>query len=281
MSEKIALVCDSMSDLPRNFAEEHSIKVLPARVIYPDREYADGIDIQPDEVYSRMPQEIPTTSMPSPHDIRTAFEELIQEGFTHCIALHISSALSGTYESVKMVADEIKNLRIQVIDSRTLSMGTGWLVINAARNIKAGWNFDSILENMQALQEKARVYYILDTLEYLRKGGRIGKVAGMIGEFLHLKPVISVNAEGEYFTYCKAKGRRKSIEKLVEIIEKAVQEREINLGVVHGGAPQEFELLVKRFKQFPNIREITASQITPVLGVHTGPGLLGVCFYEI
>lgn len=281
MSEKIALVCDSMSDLPRNFAEEHSIKVLPARVIYPDREYADGIDIQPDEVYSRMPQEIPTTSMPSPHDIRTAFEELIQEGFTHCIALHISSALSGTYESVKMVADEIKNLRIQVIDSRTLSMGTGWLVINAARNIKAGWNFDSILENMQALQERARVYYILDTLEYLRKGGRIGKVAGMIGEFLHLKPVISVNAEGEYFTYCKAKGRRKSIEKLVEIIEKAVQEREINLGVVHGGAPQEFELLVKRFKQFPNIREITASQITPVLGVHTGPGLLGVCFYEI
>lgn len=280
MSEKIALVCDSMSDLPPDFAREHGIKVLPARVIYPDREYADRVDIQPDEVYGRMPQEIPTTSMPSPHDIQTAFNEVIQESFTHCIALHISSALSGTYDSVKMVADEIKNLKIQVIDTRTLSMGTGWVVINAARNIKAGWNFEAILENIQILQEKAKVYYILETLEYLRRGGRIGRVAGMIGEFLHLKPVISVNADGEYYTYCKAKGRRKSIEKLVELVENAVKEREINLAVVHGGAPQEHALLVERFKKLPNIKEITGSQISPVLGVHTGPGLLGVCFYE-
>jgi len=281
MSEKIALICDSMSDLPHNFAKEHGIKVLPARVIYPHREYLDGIDIQPEEVYSRMPQEVPTTSMPSPHDIRTVFEDLIEEGFTHCIALHISSALSGTYESVKMVAQEIKQIRIQVIDTRTLSMGTGWLVINAARNIRAGLNYEAILESIKVLQEKVQVYYIVETLEYLRRGGRIGKVAGMIAEFLHLKPVISVNADGEYFTYCKAKGRRKSIEKLVEIVQAAVREGEINLAVLHGGAQQEFEMLLARFKQFPNIREITASQITPVLGVHTGPGLLGVCFYEV
>ncbi|MGI6469553.1 MAG: DegV family protein [Syntrophomonadaceae bacterium] len=281
MSEKIALICDSMSDLPENFAKEHGIKVLPARLIYPHREYLDGIEIQPEEVYSRMPQEVPTTSMPSLLDIRTAFEELIQEGFTHCIALHISSALSGTYESVKMVAQDIKQIKIQVIDTRTLSMGTGWMVIEAARDIKAGLDFESILEGLKALQDKVQLYYILETLEYLRRGGRIGKVAGMIAEFLHLKPVISVNTDGEYFTYCKAKGRRKSIEKLVEIVQNAVREREINLAVLHGGAPQEFEMLLKRFKQFPNIRELMASQITPVLGVHTGPGLLGVCFYEV
>lgn len=281
MSEKIALVCDSMSDLPPDFAKQHGIKVLPARVIYPDREYADGLDIQPEEVYGRMPQEIPTTSMPSPHDIQTVFDEVFKEGFTHCIALHISSALSGTYDSVKMVADEIKNLNIQVVDSRTLSMGTGWMAINAARNIKAGWSFDAVLKNLQSIQEKVNVYYILETLEYLRRGGRIGKVAGMIGEFLHLKPIISVNSEGEYFTFCKAKGRRKSIEKLVELVEKAVQEQEICLAVVHGGAAREHELLVERLKKLPNIREITGSQITPVLGVHTGPGLLGVCFYEV
>ncbi|MGI6434255.1 MAG: DegV family protein [Syntrophomonadaceae bacterium] len=281
MSEKIALLCDSMSDLPQNFAQEYGIKVIPARLIYPDREYTDGIEIQPDEVYSRMPEEIPTTSMPSPHDIRAAFEDLVQAGFTHCIAIHISSALSGTYEAVKMMAQEIDSLKIQVIDTRTLSMGTGWIIMNAAQNIKAGLDFNNILANLQGIQEKVKVYYILETLEYLRKGGRIGKVAGMIAEFLHLKPVISVNAAGEYFTYCKAKGRRKSIEKLVEIVEKAVHEREINLAVVHGGAPKEFELLVKRLKQLPNIREIVSSQITPVLGVHTGPGLLGVCFYEV
>ncbi len=281
MSEKIALLCDSMSDLPPDFIKEYSVKIIPARVIYPEEEYADGVEICPDEVYNRMPAEIPTTSMPSPHDIRTAFEELIKAGFTHCIAIHISSALSGTYEAVKMMAQEVDGLNIKVIDTRTLSMGTGWVVMNAARNIKAGLGFDHILANLHNLQEKVKIYYILETLEYLRKGGRIGKVAGMIAEFLHLKPVISVNPAGEYFTYCKAKGRRKSIEKLVQLVDTAGREGEINLAVLHGGAPKEFELLLKRFKEMPNIREMVASQITPVLGVHTGPGLLGVCFYRV
>lgn len=281
MSEKIALLCDSMSDLPPNFIDEYGITVIPARIIYPHEEYADGVDIQPDQVYNRMPAEVPTTSMPSPHDIRTAFEGLVKAGFTHCIAIHISSALSGTYEAVKMMAQEIDNLKVQVIDTRTLSMGTGWMVMNAARGIKDGSDFNHILTNLQSLQAKVKVYYILETLEYLRKGGRIGKVAGMIAEFLHLKPVISVNAAGEYYTFCKAKGRKKSIEKLVELVENAVKEHHINLAVVHGGAPQEFELLLKRLKGLPNIKEIVASQITPVLGVHTGPGLLGVCFYEV
>jgi fatty acid-binding protein DegV len=106
-------------------------------------------------------------------------------------------------------------------------------------------------------------------------------VAAVLGEFLHLKPVISVGADGKYFTYCKAKGRKKSIQKLVEIVENAAAEKEINLAVVHGGAQEEFQKLVDRMRKIPNIKELVSSDISPALGVHTGPGLLGVCFHEV
>lgn len=279
MQQKIALVTDSMCDLPSALIEKFGIRVLPAKVIYPDREYDDRIDILPEEVYQRMPQEIPTTSQPALQDIKAVFEEIRREGFTHVLAIHISSGLSGTYQTVKMAARDIESdLTVRVVDTKTLSMGTGWVVLEAAQNLASGFSFEKIVESVNQLSDKVNVYYILETLEYLRKGGRIGHVAGMIGEFLHLKPIISVNKKGEYFTFCKAKGRKKSIEKLVEIVETAVKDSEINLAVLHGGAHQEMEKLLERMKQLPNIKQIMHSDISPVLGVHTGPGLLGVAF---
>jgi DegV family protein with EDD domain len=126
-----------------------------------------------------------------------------------------------------------------------------------------------------------QVYYVIETLEYLRKGGRIGLVASMLGEFLHLKPIISVNKDGKYFTFCKAKGRLKSIDKIFQLVEEAVQDKQVKLAFVHGGAHKEFEALKTRFNKLPNIKELITSDISPALGVHTGPGLLGVCFYKI
>ncbi len=281
MKEKIALLTDSMCDLPNEFVQKFKVKVLPAKVVYPDHEYSDRVEIQPEEVYNRMPEEIPTTSLPSLDEIKQALEEIRSEGFTHVLAVHISSGLSGTFNAVEFICRDVHDLTIKVIDSKTLSMGTGWIVLEAARNIKNGLSFEKVIERVHKLQESARVYYILETLEYLRRGGRIGKVAAMLGEFLHLKPVISVGEDGKYFTYCKAKGRKKSIEKLVQIVEAAASEKEINLAVVHGGAQQECQKLAERLRKLPNIKELMSSDISPVLGVHTGPGLLGVCFHEV
>ncbi len=281
MKEKIALLTDSMCDLPNEFIQKFKVKVLPAKVVYPDHEYSDRVEIQPEEVYSRMPEEIPTTSLPSLDEIKQALEEIRSEGFTHVLAVHISSGLSGTFNAVEFICRDVHDLTIKVIDSKTLSMGTGWIVLEAARNIKNGLSFEKVIERVHKLQESARVYYILETLEYLRRGGRIGKVAAVLGEFLHLKPVISVGEDGKYFTYCKAKGRKKSIEKLVQIVEAAASEKEINLAVVHGGAQQECQKLAERLRKLPNIKELMSSDISPVLGVHTGPGLLGVCFHEV
>lgn len=280
MIEKIALLTDSACDLPKEFIERFCIKVLPLSVIYPDKIYQDRITIEPQEVYDRMPDEIPTTSMPTPHEITSILEEIRNEGFTHVLAVHLSSGLSGTYEAVRMVAQEFEDLVINVFDTRTLSIATGWMVLEAARDIASGLSFQKIIDNLHQIQLRVKVYYVLETLEYLRRGGRIGAVAAMLGQFLHLKPIISVNQEGKYFTYAKARGRQKSIEKLAEIVEKAVQSGPIKLAVMHGGAREEFQRLLEKLQHLPNIKELIASDISPALGVHTGPGLLGVCVVE-
>jgi DegV family protein with EDD domain len=279
-NEKIAIMADSACDLPMELINHYNIKVIPLKVIYPDGEYSDRVDIQPSTVYSRMPAEIPTTSMPSVNEIKELIGNIKQQGFTHLLAIHISSGLSGTVDAVRLAAKDFDSMVIKVLDSKTLSMGTGWMIIEAAKSIANGFNFQEIVDRLHSLRERMKVFYILETLEYLRKGGRIGQVAGMLGQFLDVKPVISVNEEGKYFTYCKARGRSKSIEKLANIVEEAVNNSTIHLAVVHGGAAQEFEALVNRLKILPNIKEFISSDISPALGVHTGPGLLGVCFYE-
>lgn len=280
MKEKIALLTDSACDLPRDIIERFNIRVLPLKVVYPEQTYYDRVDIQPQEVYDRMPAEIPTTSMPSPHEVAALLEDIRSEGFTHVLAMHLSSGLSGTYDIVRMVAKEFEGMIIKVYDTRTLSIGTGWMVLEAARDIAAGLSFQKIWDHLHQIQPRVHVYYVLETLEYLRRGGRIGAVAAMLGQFLHLKPIISVNPQGTYFTYAKARGRNKSIEKLIEIVEKAVQENPIKLAVMHGGAREEFQRLVERLQKLPNIVEMISSDISPTLGVHTGPGLLGICVVE-
>lgn len=281
MIEKIALIADSACDLPQKLVEEYGIRILPLKVIYPYGQYSDRIDIQPKEVYDRMPAEIPTTSMPSLYEIKSVFDNARKEGFTHLLALALSSGLSGTYQTMKLAAKDFDDIVIKVFDTKTLSMATGWMVLDTARNIVKGLSFENIMEKLTALQPKVKAYYVIETLEYLRKGGRIGLVAGMLGELLNLKPIIGVNSDGIYYTHAKVRGYNKSIEKLIEIVIQSVGDRPFNLAVMHGGAREEGEKMLARFKNLPNLRELIFSDISPALGVHTGPGLLAVCFYEV
>ena len=263
MNEKTAILTDSGCDIPLELAERYGIKVLPLKVIYPEKEYSDRIDIQPDEVYKNMPDRIPTTSLPSPEEIRAMFERIREEGFTHVLAVHLSSNLSGTYNAVKIAAKDFEGLIVKTIDTKTLSMASGWMVLEAARNIANGFSLEKAADNLQKIRPNIHGFYVIETLEYLRRGGRIGAVASMLGQFLHLKPIISVDQEGKYFTYCKAKGRRKSIEKLVQIVEEKVKNHQIRLAVLNGGSGAEFEALVQRLKDFNVIDFIFRSQPCP------------------
>lgn len=281
--EKIAIITDSTSDLPLEYTQEHGVYVLPLKVIYPHEEYHDRVDIQPDEVYSRFPEEIPSTSMPAVSEAHEVFQDIQSKGIRKVLAIHISSGLSGTYGMVKMVAQEYPDLEIEVVDSKALSFGLGFLVMTAVKLVAAGYQFSDIVPKIYAAQKKTKVIFVLKTLEYLKKGGRIGLVSATLGEFLDLKPIISINEEGKYFTLTKVRTRKKSLERLKDIVMELTGGKLINLAVLNGDAQEEADQLRASLLADKSIKvaENLASQIGPVMVVHTGPGLIGISYQEV
>lgn len=279
MEGKIALVTDSTSDLPQEFVDQHHIKVLPLRVVYQDREYLDRIEIQPNEVYESLAQEVPSTSMPSVGEVTDLFSRLIKEGYQEILAIHISSGLSGTINSVRLAAGNFPSAKIEVIDSKSISMGIGILVQEAADFIRNGMSLSSVAERIHEIRENLSVIFVVKTLEYLKRGGRIGYVSATMGSILDLKPVISVNEEGKYVTLAKVRGRKKSLEKLIEIVKEAAEKNIIKLTVMHGDAKEEAKYIFDELKNISRIKKIGFEEVGPVIGVHTGPGVVGIVFY--
>lgn len=276
--KKIALITDSTSDLPKEIQEKYNIKVLPLHVIYKDAVYSDGVDITPEEVYNSLPREIPSTSLPSIGKIIELFQRLKEEGYRDIISIHISSGLSGTYSMIKNLEDNAKKigLRLHVIDSKSISMGLGFLVIKAAQLIESNIPLNEIIKTLNKFKKEVKVFFVLKSLEYLRKGGRIGLVEGTLGDMLNIKPIISVNSDGIYYTVVKSRGRRGSIRKLVNIVKNAIGRSKVRVAVMHGNAREEAMEILNGIKDEINTDYIFASQVGPVVGVHTGPGLVGI-----
>ncbi|HWR62105.1 MAG TPA: DegV family protein, partial [Clostridia bacterium] len=278
---KIAIVSDSTSDLTPDTIEKYNIRILPLRVIYTNGEYKDRVDITPEEIYARFKDEIPSTSLPSPQDTVELFDQLKREGYTHAVIVTISSGISGTSNMIRNVADSYEGLIFEIIDSKSLTMGAGFSIIEGAKELKATNDFEKTVKKIKEVLLKTKVYYVVQTLEYLRKGGRIGKVEGTIGELLKIKPIISINEDGVYYSYKKVRGRSRSIDELFEIIREKAKETLLNIAVAHGDAHDEAFGLLKRVKELKNIRETVFTQISPVLVVHTGPGLIGIVISEV
>lgn len=277
MHEKIGIITDSTCDIPAKIVERFNIKVLPLRVLYSSGEFRDGIDITAQEIYDRLHDEVPTTSLPSPEEVECLFEKMKQDGFTHVFAIHLSSELSGTGQMIRSVAEQIDGITIKVIDSKSISMGLGFMVMETAKAIQKKMNFEHISKQIQSIQKRLSVFFVLETLAYLKKGGRIGKVSGTLGEFLQIKPIITVNDAGIYTTHTKVRGRRQSIDKLLTIAKEKLSEAAGQIAVCYGGAHDEAMDFVKKIEalELPNLRELIVTSVSPVIGVHTGPGTLG------
>ena len=277
---KIAVVTDSTCDLELDVIKEHGIHVLPLRVVYADRDFKDRIEITPQQVYDSLDQELPKTSLPSPGEVIDLFNQLKAEGFTHIISIHISSGLSGTFEMIKQVASEIKGITIEVVDSKALSMGLGFPVLEAVKAVKANLPFEAVLERVNSVIKRIKVYFVLSTLEYLKRGGRIGYVSATLGEILQLKPIISINEEGKYFTITKVRGRKQSLSKMFELLQEKIKGSLANVAIMQGAAYDEAMELVEKVKGLKNVKQIVSMQIGPVMVVHTGPGLVGFAYYD-
>lgn len=278
--EKIALITDSACDIDMETLKEKNIYLLPFRIIYKNEEFMDRVEISPNEVYNRLNAEIPSTSLPNIQLIEDTLTEIEDKGYTHVIAIMISSGLSGTYNSMRLMCENHPKLTCEIFDSKTLTMGEGSLVLSAAEMIRNGATFNEISEALPNLRKKVHVYFTLETLEYLRKGGRIGKVAGAIGDLLNIKPIIHVGDDGIYHSHSKARGKNQAMSKILSVLKEYLANGKCSVWVLNGGAPEEGRKLVESVKALNNVVNLYTGDIGPALGVHTGPGLVGLIIKE-
>lgn len=277
-SQKIALLVDSGIDIPKHIREQYNMYSIPLKIIYKEREYSDGIDITAEEVYSKLSEEIPKTSLPSTGEILEKLAEIKEDGYEKVLIVTLSSGLSGTFNLISMITKEYEGLEVAVIDTRNISIGGGFNAIQAAKYIEQGMGFDELKERVEKEIINSKVFFCIDTLEYLQKGGRIGLVASTLGTVLNLKPIISCNEEGVYYNVAKVRGRKKSLEKMKELaVEFASKGKHYNIALLHGYAKEEAEnMKADLIKALPGMKDFIEGQISPALGVHTGPGLVGI-----
>jgi DegV family protein with EDD domain len=278
----IAIITDSSCDIPGDYIEQHHIFVMPLQVNMPDGQYYDGVDITPDEVYARMPKVIPSTSQPSPGYVQQVLERIKGEGYREAIAVCMSSGLSGTYSVICMCAKEVEGLVVHAVDSHRLSMALGLLVMWAVEMNEKGRPSREIIAALNDGWKNTNAFFCMPSLLYLIKGGRIGLVEGTIGTLLRIVPVISINnEEGRYYTYAKMRSYPLAIKKIEDTIRALVNNRMVNIAVMHGGALEQAKRVYASLENVAGLCNIYMCQISPALGVHTGPGLFGVAYRVI
>ncbi|MDN6161803.1 MAG: DegV family protein [Atopostipes sp.] len=276
--EKIALLVDSGSDVPSDLIEKYNMYLAPLKIVYRDQEYIDGIEITTEEVLNRLEKEIPTTSLPTGETIQNIFKEIKDDGYEKVLAVTLSSGLSGTYNSIRLLAEQQDDLDIFVLDTKNISIASGFNAIQAAKYIKEGMDWERLIETVSKNIGNSKVYFTVSTLDYLRVGGRIGRVASLLGSHLNIRPIISCNEEGIYYSVRKVRGEKRSIKKAIDLAVKHVgKAKDYNIGVVHAGAKEKADKIRERLiSKLPNYDALVSGEISPVLSVHTGPGSIGI-----
>ena len=284
--QKIALLTDSCADLTPEVLEENHIFTVPLRILCSDGEYADGVDIRAADIYRRLRAgELPQTSLPAGREIERVLRQIHGEGYDGVIAVMLSSGLSGTYNLVRLAAEECGDLLpIRVFDSLSGSLGQGMTVLQLAEDIRGGMGWEELTElRAPALIAGAFPFFSVDTLEYLQKGGRIGKVTAMAGTMLQIKPLITFAADGQLQSIAKVRGRNLVIRKLIELVTQSHNgAARYNLAVANGGAPAEMEVLQgKLTTALPNYDHIWSGELDGTLSVYIGDGVLGAAVQRL
>ena len=280
--EKIALITDSACDMDPETINKYRIRVLPFKIIYKNREYTDKVDITAEEIYENMKYEIPKSSLPSMEDMEALFQQLVEENYTHVIAIVISSGLSGTYNAIKLVSDEYTEIKTYIYDTKSTSVCEGILLKKCGELIEAGKNFDEIVMSLPVMKSKLHFFFVFGSLEYAKKGGRIGKISGTIGDLLDIKPIVGFDEEfGQCYTYSKVRGKNKAEKRLVELGEEIAAGKRCDAYIVHGNVEERAVKVYEMLRENPNLDNIyLTGQISAIVGVYSGPGTLGICYAE-
>lgn len=275
--DNIAVVTDSTSDLSQAEAKKHGISIIPLSVIHRSKVYLDGIDIQPESFYPMLQEsnELPKTSQPTPSQFEELYNKLLESG-KEILSIHLSKGLSSTFDTARAVAKRISETKIHVIDSGLISYGIAFQAIEAVKLAKKGLSPSEIITKIAELRDRTEVVFTLDTLHYLHKGGRIGKVSSLVGNLLGIKPVIRVE-NGIYVPIGKARSIKQALKSISEHLSAKYGKEKVNIAVGHGQGLKYASMLKEMVGKALNISEEPSDfEVGPVIGVHTGPGTVGI-----
>lgn len=277
--QKIALLTDSTADLSPALREGKPIYTVPLKIVCDDGDYSDGVDIFAEDVYTRLRRgELPRTSLPDGGSISDALDRIKADGYEKVLAVMLSSGLSGTYNMVRLQAESRKDLDIAVFDSKSGSLGMGIMVLQLWEDILAGMDWDTLVSHrVPKLIENTFPFFSVDTLEYLRRGGRIGRITALAGTMLSIKPIITFSEDGQLQSIAKVRGRKQVQDKIVELLRSKFRAgKRYNLGVANGGAPAEMaELSEKMRARFPEFVHCWEGAMDATLSVYIGDGVIG------
>jgi len=283
--KKVAIVTDTTACIPQEQVERYGIEVVPMTIIFGDKVYRDGIDINPTEFYTllRQAKKLPTTSHPSPDHFLDAYRSASRRA-PNILCITISSHFSATFNSAWLAMETAKttlpNTAIEVLECGTAAAGQGLVVLAAAKAADSGRNLDEIIKTARNIMERVNLFATLDTLHYLAKGGRVPQAAALVNSLLKIKPIFSLN-------HCDAHtvalprtdpGAAKRMLKLME--QKTVKKQPFHAVVMHADALDKAVALRNRISSQFDCAELFITEFTPVMGVHTGPGLVGIAFYS-
>jgi DegV family protein with EDD domain len=279
--KKVAIVTDSISSLTQAMGREHGVHVVPIHIFFGTDAYCDDIDLDAEAFYRllRASKQMPTTSQPTAMEFQQTYTQIARQAEA-VVSIHASKEVSATVDCARAARNELPGVPIHVIDSRTLSMGQGLIVLAAARAAAAGKSAEEIVQLVEGLVSKTKVLFTVETLEYLRRGGRIGGATALLGSALKIKPVLHIE-DGRVEPLEKPRTRKRAIERLLDLMAEQVGTTDnVHAAVLHCDAQDDAERLVQRVRERFQCVELFAAEAGPTIGAHGGPGTVGLTFYS-
>jgi len=274
---RVAIVTDSTADLPQSLAASRGITIVPLTLNFDGQSLLDGVDITPSEFYRRLPNATshPTTSQPSPGRFAETYEALLA---THdaVVSMHISQKLSGTFESAQQAAEMTDQSRVHVIDTQAVSMGLGLVTLAAATLASRGAEAEAIVDKVMSMRGEVQTYFSVATLEFLRRGGRIGRASAMLGSVLQVKPVLCIR-DGLVTPLERVRTFDRALNRVVELTREVDRGKGLCVIVGHADAEADAERVAHELE--PNCETLMIQPLGPVVGAHAGPGVVGVGVY--
>jgi len=279
---KVAIVTDSTANIPAEHTKGLPIHVLPLQVLWEDKVYLDGIDITPTEFYKRLKtaKTMPTTSQATPAQFQEKFSSLLEQGYD-ILCILISSKLSGTMDSAIQAKEHFPNAKIELFDSLSSSMAMGFQILTVARAAAEGASLSECRTLAELSRSKVDVFFVVSTLEFLHRGGRIGGATAFLGTALNLKPILSLR-DGQVIAIERVRTMGKALDRLLDLYQKGIDgDRPIRVSALHANAPEEAKKILERAQQLFHVSDIhdaILAEVSPVIGTHTGPGTIGLAF---